>query len=190
MEPRREMVETSKRQETSSKDEDYELLVLLNDTQTAIHKLRSKELSGFGISPIGAMVLSSIANTSVATPTEISRRVFREPQTISVLLGRMENKGLVRRSNDLERKTLVRVAMTKKGWQAYYLSTGRESIHRTMSSLSEEERQQLSSCLRKLREKALRDLLEERLGEAIGGRLREENSQNRKDLVAGPSRRM
>lgn len=169
------MKETSKKEEVLSRDEDYELWVLLSNTQTAIHKLRSKELSRFGISPIEAMVLFSIANiASAAIPTEISRRVFREPHTISYLVRRMEDKGLVRRDKDLERKNLVRVAMTEKGWQAYYLSTGRESIHRTMSSLSEEERQQLRSCLQKLQEKALRDLLEERLGEAVERKIERE----------------
>ena len=78
----------------------------------------------------------------------------------------MENKGLVKTDNNLDRRKSVGITVTERGQQAYYMSTGRESIHRTMSPLSEEEHQQLRSCLRRLREKALRDLVKEWLRKA------------------------
>jgi DNA-binding MarR family transcriptional regulator len=70
----------------------------------------------------------------------------------------MEKEGLVRKTKDLERKNLIRVSLTEKGQQAYYQSSRLESVHRIMSSLSEEERQQLSSCLETLRDRALKEL--------------------------------
>jgi len=50
------------------------------------------------------------------------------------------------------------VSITEKGQQAYDKSTRRKSIRKIMSSLSEEERQQLRSCLEKLRNKAFKEL--------------------------------
>ena len=47
------------------------------------------------------------------TPAEISRRLLRESHSISQILNRMENKGLVRWVKDLERKNLVRLILLK-----------------------------------------------------------------------------
>jgi len=93
-----------------------------------------------------------------ATVGEIARWTLREPHSVSELLSRMEKEGLVRKVKELGKKSGVRVVLTEKGREAYYKSTARESIYETMSSLSEEERQQLRSCLRKLRYKALTQL--------------------------------
>jgi len=66
-------------------DEDYNLWVL---------RARQKELDQFDISVIEVGVLVVIqAIGEKATPSEISRRIFREPHTVSALLNRMEKGG-------------------------------------------------------------------------------------------------
>jgi len=140
-------------------DEDYNLWVLLHQTTDATLRARQKELDQSGISVIEVRVLVAIqAIGERATPSEISRRVFREPHSVSALLNRMEKRGLVKKTQDLDRKNLVRVSITEKGQQAYDKSIRRKSIRRIISSLSEEERQQLRSCLEKLRNKAFKEL--------------------------------
>jgi len=140
-------------------DEDYNLWVLLHQTTDAVLRARQKELDQFGISFIEVGVLVVIqAIGEKATPSEISRRIFREPHSVSALLNRMEKRGLLRKTQDLDRKNLVRVSITEKGQQAYDKSTRRKSIRKIMSSLSEEERQQLRSCLEKLQNKAFKEL--------------------------------
>ena len=140
----------------SSNDQDYRLWVLLNQVRDAVLKARQKELNQYNISASQAAVLLVIeAIGPKATPAEISRRVFRKPHSVSGILSRMEKKGLVMRLKDLDRKNLVRVVLTGKGREAYYQSTKQESIRQIMSSLSEEERQQLTSSLETLRDKAL-----------------------------------
>ena len=142
-----------------SVDKDYALWVLLLQTKDTVFKAREKELSQYGISPEQAGVLfiiHTIGNT--ATPAEISRWLLRKHHTVLGILGRMEKAGLVRKTRDSVRKNLVRVTLTEKGQQAYYQSTKIESIREIMSSLSEEERQQLSSCLQTLRARALEEL--------------------------------
>jgi DNA-binding MarR family transcriptional regulator len=143
-------------------DKDYNLWVLLHQTTDAVIKARQKELDQFDISFIEVGVLVVIqAIGEKATPSEISRRILREPHTVSALLNRMEKRGLVRKTQDLDRKNLVRVSITEKGRQAYDKSTRRKSIRKIISSLSEEERQQLRSCLEKLRSEAFKGLIVE-----------------------------
>lgn len=140
-------------------DEDYNLWVLLHQTTDATLRARQKELDQFDISVIEVGVLVVIqAIGERATPSEISRRIFREPHTVCALLNRMEKRGLLTKTQDLDRKNMVRVSITETGRLAYDRSTGRESIHKMLSSLSGAERQELWVCLEKLRNKAFKEL--------------------------------
>jgi DNA-binding MarR family transcriptional regulator len=142
-----------------SVDEDYELWVLLNQATDAMLRAREQELGRYGISAAEAAVLFIVqAIGDKATPAEITRWILRKPHTVTELLKRMEQKGLVTRSRDLERKNMARVAVTEKGRQAYQKSTERKSIHKLMSSLSQDERMHLRPSLVKLRGKALKEL--------------------------------
>jgi len=145
--------------DVSLADRDYKLWVRLHQARHAVYSARDRELRQFGVTTMEAAVLFVVqALGKAATPAEISRWLFREPHTVVGILNRMEKKGLVRRVKDLEKKNWVRVMMTEKGQQAYDQSMKTEELHRIMSSLSEEERQQLSSCLEKVIAKALMEL--------------------------------
>ena len=74
------------------------------------------------------------------------------------ILSRMEKQGLVKKVKDLDRKNLVRVCLTDKGRQVYHEAVKRETIVKILSCLSETEGQQLASSLKRLRDKALKDL--------------------------------
>jgi len=142
-----------------SVDKDYALWALLVQAKDMVFKAREKELRQYGISPEEAAVLFIVQTLgNKVTPIEISRWLLREPHTVSGILSRMAKKGLVRKTKDLHKKNLVRVSLTGKGEQAYNQATKIESIHQIMSSLSEEESQQLGSCLRILRDRALKEL--------------------------------
>ena len=140
-------------------DKAYNLWVLLQQTRDTIFRVREKELVKHGITPTEAAALFVIQATGDnVIPVEMSRWMLREPHTITGLLNRMEKRGLVTKSKDPHNKHLVRVSSTEKGKQAYEKSSGRESIHHVISALSEEEQQQLSSYLQKLRDRALEEL--------------------------------
>ncbi len=129
--------------------DDYELLLLLDKTQNQINRLRAREIKP--LTPIEALVLSTIRGIpGDVIPAKISRRVFRRPHSVAMLLRRMEKKGLVERARNLEKKNMVRITMTEKGQQVYRKSTREKSLHEAMAVLSEEDRQQIRSCLRKL----------------------------------------
>jgi len=145
--------------EPASRDKDYELWVLLQQASDAVVRARDKELGKHGISSIEAAVLFIVQSIGDrAIPAEISRWLFREQHTVSALLSRMEKKGLIKKTKDLERKNLVRVTLTEKGKQAYENSIPKESIYHIMSTLSDEERRQFSSNLWALRDRAFEEL--------------------------------
>lgn len=142
-----------------SADKDFDLWLLLRQTKDMVLKAVQKELSQYGISPEVAAVLSVVQFLGdKATPAEISRWLLRKQHTVTELLSRMEKKGLVRKTKDLERKNMIRVSLTEKGQQAYYQSSEIKCIRQLMSSLSEEERKQLRPCLEKLRDRALKQI--------------------------------
>ena len=137
----------------SSSDQDYEIWVLLHQVRDLIFRAREKELRSSGITPMQAAVLFDIeAIGNEATVTELSQWLLRKLHSVSGLLNRMEKEGLISRSKDSPSQNLARVTLTEKGRQAYYQSTQRASIHNAIRTLSQEERQQLSSILKKMRD--------------------------------------
>jgi DNA-binding MarR family transcriptional regulator len=142
-----------------SQDLDYKLFVLLRQAGHVILKLSEKELRKNGISLVEHAVLfitQSIGHK--ATPAEIARWMVRERHTISALLMRMEKKGLIRMTKDLDRKNLLRVSLTKKGKQAYDISTRMDSVRSIISSLPEEVRIRMISYLKELRDNGMEEL--------------------------------
>jgi len=140
-----------------STERDHALLTLLEQACHMAMETRERELTRFGITGEQAAVLFAVkAIGDKATPAEISRWTLRESQTTSAILSRMEKDGLVVRTRDLERKNMVRIAMTEKGERAYRGSMKRKSSQKLLSPLSETERQELRSYLERLRNRALR----------------------------------
>ena len=142
-----------------SLDENYDLWSLLAQTRQLMLKARQKELDKCNVSSRHIYVMQVIDKIGHnATPAEISRWLWSEPHSVSELLSRMEKLGLVRKSRDLGIKNLVRIEVTEKGRELCHQAAKTETVHNIMSSLSEEECQQLRSHLMKLRRKALEKL--------------------------------
>ncbi len=136
-----------------------ELWTLLNQAQHAATRASETELRQLGVPQMHAEVLMIVkAEDRPVTPAEISRSLFREPHTISGLLTRMERQGLVKRVRDLQRKNMVRIAITDKGERAYRKLAEVSAIHAIMSSLSSREQEGLKDTLMKLRRKSLEEL--------------------------------
>ena len=92
----------------------------LSRTRDAIIRTRERELRQYNISCIQSTVMQIIqALGDKATPAEISRWAFRESQSVSELLNRMEKEGLVEKIKDLDRKNMVRAVLTERGLEAY-----------------------------------------------------------------------
>ena len=132
---------------------------MITQLRAAILRARNKELRQYSLTPIkAAVLLVTKAIDGKTTPAEISRWLFRRPPSVFGLLGRMEKQGLIRQSKNLDRKNMVRVEISEKGLQAYHQSLKRDSIHKIMSSISDEEKEQLKSLLYKIRNSALEEI--------------------------------
>jgi DNA-binding MarR family transcriptional regulator len=139
------------------KDKDYELWVLLAQTRESMFKARKKELHRYGLHPRQAAVLYTIHFLGdMATPAEVSRWLLREPHTISTLLNKMEGQGLVKKTKDLDRKNVIRLSLTEEGIKSYQKILKRNSMHKIMACLSEEEKRKLWSHLERIRARSLR----------------------------------
>lgn len=140
----------------SSTSHDCEVWVLLHQVSDASIRAREKELAQFGLSFIESEALYVIqAVGRNATPAQISRWLYRRPHSISDLLKRMEKKGLVKKSKDLEKRNMVRVSLTAKGKRAYENSLKTISISRILEAIPKEDMIKLASYLKAIRDKAI-----------------------------------
>lgn len=140
-------------------DSDYRLWVLFEQVCNAMGRARENEVRKLGISMMQAAVLFIVkAIDGPATSAEISRWLFREPHTVSGLLERMEKQGLVRKVKDQGRKNMIMVAITEKGEEAYQRSRELNVIRTILSSLSQEQRDNLMAYVDTLRNRAVEEV--------------------------------
>jgi len=120
-------------------------------------RAREKELRKCGLSTTKAAVLFTVKVIGRdATLAETSRRLLREKHSVSLLLSRMERQGLIKRVKDLPNRNITRIILTRKGEEAYVLSTRSETMPEIVSVLSERERESLWYCLERMRNRALK----------------------------------
>jgi len=137
-------------------DEEYQIWRLMAQAMNAMLKARQRELARYNISPRqAAVLLISEATSGQVTPYQMAKWVVREHHTILELVKRMERDGLVKRVPREDRKGAVRITLTEKGTKVHHETMKFESLHRVLTVLSKEERQQLFSILKKLRNEAL-----------------------------------
>jgi DNA-binding MarR family transcriptional regulator len=137
----------------------YKLFHLLRQTSDAVHKTREVELKKYKISPeqAGALVcIYSLGNK--ATPAELSRWLFRERNSVTILLNRMHRLGLINKKADTKRKNIIRLSLTKKGYEAYKHSVEFRSFFPIMDVLPESKRKKLWSLLQIIRLKIFDEL--------------------------------
>jgi DNA-binding MarR family transcriptional regulator len=142
-----------------SKDRKGRTWKLLLDAAHVVMKVREKELSKYNISGIRSVVLVLIqATDGTLTPAQLARQTHRDPHSVSELLARMEEEGLIEKVKDLPKKNQVRVVLTPKGLEAYHKTIKRESIHNIISILSPAEQKQMNSYLKRIRDYAIQSL--------------------------------
>jgi DNA-binding MarR family transcriptional regulator len=145
--------------EFSDNDTDHDLYLLFSDARYLTFRARERELQRYELTPEQARLLCAVqATNGTATPAKLSRIMLRQPHTVSALVERMEQKGLVKKVKDLDRKNMVRVSLTEHGKKAYEITTKRGPIRRIMNSLDKKERVFFQQCLEKIIHKASSEL--------------------------------
>ncbi|RJQ40984.1 MAG: MarR family transcriptional regulator [Dehalococcoidia bacterium] len=113
---------------------------------------RQRELSKYGITMRQSATLITIKDIGdKATPAEIARRQFREPNSVSNILIRMEKLGFIKRIKNPNGVNKVHIILTEKGERAYSNSSKIKTINEIMSKLSDTEYDQFTKAVEKLR---------------------------------------
>lgn len=140
-------------------DLDEEVTQKIHFVHRAIFKVTEKECRRHGISrqqvaPI--FVLAALGGR--CTRAQLTRYLFREPHTISELVGRMEARGILRRVDNPDRVNGVIIELSDKGWDVYHKVSERRSSQHILSVLTEEEKNEMSRLLSRLWDSALEEL--------------------------------
>jgi DNA-binding MarR family transcriptional regulator len=138
-------------------DPEYDIIRLwrvLDLTRFLIARLREQELARFGITPEQAYVLDILSDgEGSSTINEIVKITARRHHSISTLVRRMIDQGLVSRStNTIDRRKLD-IHITEKGRRLYSTIT-KDSIIDVFSSLDKPRRKQLEEGLLELMKSA------------------------------------
>jgi DNA-binding MarR family transcriptional regulator len=137
----------------------FRIILVMGNTGDALTKLRERELRKYGVTPeqAGALICIHLLNNN-ATPSDLSKWLFREANTLTYLLKRMQNNGLIEKKIDSKKKSLSRISLTEKGYKAYAHAIEFNSIAFISQVLSKENRNQLWSLLKILRNQAFGNL--------------------------------
>lgn len=149
-----------KRVDPIAEEEAYKLFLLINQTADGLRKLRQRSLETCGITMEQAAALICIKNLGGrATSSELSKWLFREPNTITALVNGMEKRGLLVRVPSEENKKIKYLQLTQRGEETLEESSNLEFLHSTILQLSPAKRKQFKTTLEMLREKTFATLL-------------------------------
>ena len=135
-------------------DADLDVWVLLDQTRYMLFRARELELRQSGMTTVQAAVFRILQDSPKGVPLQdIPKLIMREPHSVSSLISRMANKGLVEKVRECKGKN-IRIVITEKGRQLYRKSLNRTSLRMILSALSPEEQKNLALPLEKLRSRA------------------------------------
>ena len=137
-------------------NENEKTWVRLFRAYTVLERAREMELFRVGVTLPQAAVLYFLGTArETLTPTKLARLNYKEPHTISGLLNRMEEQGLIKKTKDLKRKNLVRVSLTKKGEEIFKRLLSERVVINITSCLSKKELDTLNELTDKLFERTI-----------------------------------
>ena len=135
-------------------DEDFRLWRFLGHTSYAISRLREVELAEYGLTPEQAYVLDILSVSDGSTTiSKIMDMTLRPHNTVSTLVARMVQHGLVEKRRSLSDKRGYDIIITSKG-QKLFRKVTRNSITSAFSILSVEDKRALGSILSRLLSRA------------------------------------
>jgi len=139
-------------------DEFFVLWLLIVQAKDALSKARHRDLERFNINKERRAILWSVQNNGgESTPVKIARQLFKELNSVSEMLKRMEKQGLITRSKRSGKSSVI-VKLTNKGEKVFNQSRHNEVDERILSVLPKKRRERLAADLWKIRNQALREL--------------------------------
>lgn len=139
-------------------DPEINLYILLDQTTSIVTNAVELELKHLRMTQPQVRVLTMLSREDrPVTLDELANWTLKEFNSVSTLINRMEQKGLVKKiKKEDDLKTYI--ILTEKGSNLYHKEVTERSIHLIFDKLTAEEKKQLDSILKKVRD-TTRDLL-------------------------------
>ncbi len=140
---------------TSDLDQKLDLFVMLENVNHMVRRGREKELGLFGLNLIQASVLRLLRkNPEGLTLTEIASGIYRAPNSVSSLVSRMQQKGLLEKVKN-SKSGGIKICITKKGRKQYNETIDKTYLTSIVYALSDEELERLQFYLKKIKVRAM-----------------------------------
>ena len=129
------------------------IIFLLAKAYQKAHSAFKQKLAPFGITPVQQLILAVLEEEEFLSPGEIAERVAMDNATLSGVLDRMAEAGMIRKEGNREDRRSVRVSLTPKAKRMQdELTEQRKAINEEITGkLSMEERLLLKRMLRDLK---------------------------------------
>ena len=130
------------------------IVFLLAKAYQKAHSAFKLKLAPFGITPVQHLILAVLAEEEYLLPAEISDRVAMDGATLSGVLDRMAEAGLIKKEGNPEDRRSIRVSLSSKARRMREeLAEQRKSINDELTvKFSLEEKLLLKRMLRDLKE--------------------------------------
>jgi DNA-binding MarR family transcriptional regulator len=139
-------------------DPDINLYILLDQATSIVTNAVELEIKHLRMTQPQVKVLTMLSREDrPVTLDELANWTLKEFNSVSTLINRMEQKGLIKKlKKEDDLKTYI--ALTEKGSDLYHKQVTERSIHLIFDKLTAEEKKQLDFLLKKVRD-TTRDLL-------------------------------
>ncbi len=136
---------------TTLSESNFALWLLIGNISHSITLIRQRELNEHNL-PIRQLhvMVNILALGPKATLSEVAKLVERQIPVVSRQTISMERDGFIKRIKDRPKSNLLRLELTEKGLNMIKVSRESKAIDAILSSLSEDERQQLNSILNRI----------------------------------------
>ncbi|MGE5372314.1 MAG: MarR family winged helix-turn-helix transcriptional regulator [Solirubrobacterales bacterium] len=124
---------------------------VLTRAQQSVHQLFKAQLAPFGVTPGQYGVLKCLWDENGQTAKQIAERLSLDGSTVTGILDRMENKGLIEKQVDPKDRRALRVVLTPAG----------QSLEEPVSAVIEQANQLALQHFSAAQSEALKDLLKQ-----------------------------
>jgi len=128
------------------------IVFLLAKAYQKAHSAFKQKLAPFGITPVQQLILMVLGEEEILSPAEISEKIAMDSATLSGVLERMAEGGMIKREENPEDRRSIRVSLTAKAKKM------QEDLAGQRTAINEELTQKLSLEEKLLLKRMLKDL--------------------------------
>ncbi len=129
------------------------IVFLLAKAYQKAHSLMKKKLLPYGVTPVQHLILQALSEEKNPSPAEISEKTLIDSATLSGVMDRMAEAGLIRKEENPEDRRSIRVSLTPKGRGLYrQIADIRQAVNEELTGVySLEEKLLFKRMLRDLK---------------------------------------